>query len=140
MKITITIEVDDKELKKLFEDEPEEETTEKESVSEYARWFDECSINWINDAEQNRMFLTCQENYANELLRAKGCLFLNDVYNMLGIARTKAGQVAGWIYSEDDKDQVSFGIYSDVNRDFVNGRSANALLDFNVEGNILDYL
>lgn len=139
MKITITIEVDDKELKKLFEDEPEE-VVEEEPIDYYARFYDDTCPSWINDAEQNLMFLKCQENYSNDRLRVKGYLFLNDVFDMLGMARTKAGQVAGWLYTEDDKDQVSFGIYSVLNRDFVNGRSAIALLNLNARENILDYL
>ena len=139
MKITITIEVDDKELKKLFEDEPEE-VVEEEPIGEYARFYDDTCPSWINDAEQNLKFLKYQENYSNDRLRAKGYLFLNDVFDMLGMARTKAGQVGGWLYTEDDKDQVSFGIYSVLNRDFVNGHSAIALLNFNARENILDYL
>lgn len=140
MKITITIEGDLNELEKLFGEAPEEETTEEESTDNYARFYDDTCISWINDAEQNEAFLKYQENYANEKLRRHGYLFLNDVFEMLGIAKTKAGQVAGWVYTEDDKDQVSFGIYSVLNRDFVNGRSAIALLNFNAREDILSYL
>ena len=63
---------------------------------------------------------------------------------MLGIERTKAGQIVGWVYDEDNPlgdNYVDFGIY-DINReksrDFVNGYERVILLDFNVDGNILD--
>ena len=92
------------------------------------------------------MFLRRQEDWANELLKAKGHLFLNEVYDMLGIPRTKAGQVVGWIYDEKNPigdNFVDFGIY-DIhrprNRDFVNGIERTILLDFNVDGNILDLI
>lgn len=112
--------------------------------SEYARFFDEWCTGWQKDAELNLYFLRQQQNYANELLKAKGYLFLNQVYDMLGIKRTKAGQIVGWVYDESGRysdGHVDFGIYDLYNekaRDFVNGRERNILLEFNVDGNILD--
>ena len=92
------------------------------------------------------MFLKDQQRYANDLLKSKGHLFLNEVYDMLGIPRTKAGQVVGWIYDEKHPvgdNFVDFGIYDIYNeraRDFVNGYERTILLDFNVDGNILDMI
>ena len=87
-----------------------------------------------------------QQNYANEKLTAQGYLFLNDVYDMFGIPRTKAGQIVGWIYDEkhpEGDNYVDFGIY-DMNREscrnFVNGYERTILLDFNVDGPILDLI
>jgi hypothetical protein len=114
--------------------------------SDYARFFDEYCAGWQKDSEFNLMFLRQQQNYANEKLKAQGYLFLNDVYKMLGIPQTKAGQIVGWIYNSDDKfadNYVDFGIYDLYNekaRDFVNGREKSILLDFNVDGNILDMI
>ena len=89
-------------------------------------------------------FLKRQQNFANEKLQTNGFLFLNDVYEMIGIPKTKAGQIVGWIYDEKNPvgdNFVDFGIY-DVNneakRDFVNGYERSILLDFNVDGNIWD--
>ena len=92
------------------------------------------------------MFLRRQQDYANEKLRSKGHLFLNEVYDMLGIHRTKAGNVVGWIYDEKNPvgdNYVDFGIYDihkEQNRDFVNGIERSILLDFNVDGPILDLI
>ena len=73
-------------------------------------------------------------------------MFLNDVYKMLGIPATKAGQIVGWIYDEKNPigdNFVDFGLY-DMNkpvvRDFVNGYERTILLDFNVDGNILEMM
>ena len=92
------------------------------------------------------MFLLRQQNYANDLLKSKGHLFLNEVYDMIGIPRTKAGQVVGWIYDEKNPvgdNFVDFGIidiHKERNRAFMNGYEKNVLLDFNVDGNILNLM
>lgn len=111
--------------------------------SDYARCFDCGNIGWEDNAEYNLMFLRRQQDYANERLKAKGHLFLNEVYDMLGIPRSEAGQSVGWIYDEKNPvgdNFVDFGIY-DINketcRDFVNGYEKCIWLDFNVDGNIL---
>ena len=88
------------------------------------------------------MFLKAQQQYANDLLKAKGRLFLNEVYDMLGLERTKAGQVVGWVYNPENPtgdNFVDFGIY-DMSKErvraFVNGYEPSILLDFNVDGDI----
>lgn len=117
-----------------------------DGYSEYARFFDDGCKGWEKDAESNLMFLRAQQQYANDLLRSRGYLFLNEVYNMLGIQISKAGQVVGWVYDPDSSEfqnWVDFGMY-DVNkpkaRDFVNGYERSILLDFNVDGNIWDLM
>lgn len=117
-----------------------------DGYSDYSKFFDEGCAGWSKDPEQNLFFLKRQQDYANEVLKVKGYLFLNDVYEMLGIPRTKAGQVVGWIYDEKNPvgdNVVDFGIYDGhrkTNRDFVNGYERTILLDFNVDGNILDLI
>ena len=108
----------------------------------YAKFFDEFSLYWKKDADYNLMFLQAQENYANDKLAAEKFLFLNEVYDMLDIPRTKAGQVVGWVYDPDDplKSRVDFGIYDPRNKDFVNGYERSILLDFNVQGDILNLM
>ena len=116
------------------------------TYSDYARFFDESCPAWQNDPEYNLTFLRAQQQYANDLLKAQGRLFLNDVYKMLGIDITKAGQVVGWVYDPDcpvGDNFVDFGIY-DMSKErvraFVNGYEPNILLDFNVDGNIWDLM
>lgn len=112
--------------------------------SDYARLFDDGCLGWTKDPEYNLMFLKDQQRYANDRLKTKGCLFLNEVYDMLGIPRTKAGAVVGWIFDEkhpNGDNFVDFGIYDMNNaktRDFVNGYERTILLDFNVDGVIYD--
>lgn len=142
------------EVATIVENEDGTETTVMETVktmdpnlySDYARFFDEASPYWQKDPEYNLVFLRAQQQYANDLLRAKGRLFLNDVYEMLGIDKTKAGQIVGWVYDPENgvgDNFVDFGIY-DMSKErvraFVNGYEANILLDFNVDGNIWDLM
>ena len=142
------------EIEEKTVDKDGNETIEKKTISvvdpnmysDYARIFDNGSMGWTKDPEYNLMFLKLQQNQANDRLKAQGYLFLNDVYDMLGIPRTKAGQIVGWIYDEDNPvgdNFVDFGIYDIYNEkacDFVNGRERSIVLDFNVDGNILDMI
>ena len=143
-----------KEVEEVVVDENGNETIEKKIVnsvdekfthSEYAKFFDDGNTGWTKDPEYNLMFLRRQQDWANELLRSKGHLFLNEVYDMLGIPRTQAGQVVGWIYDEKNPNgdnYVDFGIYNnnEGNRNFVNGLERTILLDFNVDGVIYDLI
>lgn len=144
---------------KEFEETVVDEKTGKEKVvknivnvadpnlySEYARIYDDGCNGWSKDPELNFLFLKKQQSYANDRLKSRGYLFLNEVYELLGFQRTKAGQVVGWIYDEENPigdNFVDFGIFNtDVakTRDFVNGYERNIVLDFNVDGPILDMM
>lgn len=124
-------------------------------VSGYARFFEKYTVDeegnsilnphWESNNEYNLMFIKAQENYANDLLRAKKRLFLNDVYEMLGLPATKAGQVVGWIYDPEHPigdNYVDFGLYADnlSYSDYANGFDPAILLDFNVDGNIWELM
>lgn len=116
------------------------------NISEYARFFDAASENFAKDPEYNMMFLRRQQDYANEMLKSRGHLFLNEVYDLLDIPRSKAGQVVGWVYDKNGNTKgdnyVDFGLYRNdqATRRFVNGLEYNILLDFNVDGVIYDII
>lgn len=114
--------------------------------SMYARFYDDGCRGWSKDPEHNLWQLKQIQSFLNKKLQTQGYLFLNDVYEELGIPKTKAGQIVGWIYDEKNPigdNFIDFGIY-DYNRpavrDFVNGYERTILLDFNVDGNILDLM
>lgn len=114
--------------------------------SQYAIVFDDGNDGWDPDPERTKFFLIQQQNWANERLKSQGHLFLNEVYDMLGVKRTKAGAQVGWVYDEKNQNgdnYVDFGIfdiYSPKARDFVNGLEKVIVLDFNVDGCILDMI
>jgi Family of unknown function (DUF6353) len=109
----------------------------------YARFFDEYSPSWSKEPEYNLIFLQCQQNWANDLLKSRGHVFLNEIYDMCGIPRSKAGAVVGWVLSQNGETDnfINFGVFdgsSNKAREFVNGREGSILLDFNVDGIIYD--
>lgn len=113
--------------------------------SAYARFFDrDSSRNWSEHPDINMLFLRQVQNYMNDRLRIRGHLFLNEVYDNLGLSHTKAGAVVGWRWQKGSGDDyIDFGIWDGDNeraRDFFNGREGAILLDFNVDGVIYDQI
>lgn len=121
------------------EDEPKVVTYE----NPYVRFFDENCIGWSKDPELNKIFLLQQQNFANEKLQARGYLFLNEVFDMLGMPRTRVGQITGWVYDLKNPvgdNFVDFGLFDTENHEDV-VRDTNVFrLNFNADGNILNYL
>lgn len=116
------------------------------NYSPYARIFDESHPEWMKDAEQNLFKLKARQAQANDMLKARGHLFLNEVYDLLGYKRTTAGAAVGWVYDLRNPigdNFVDFGMY-EVSRpkavDFVNGYERSFILDFNVVGDITNYI
>lgn len=121
------------------------------AYSQYAKWFDETVPNWRSSAELNMSFIRMQQNYANDLLKIRGHIFLNEVYDLLGIDRTQSGAVVGWVldlspenYMDRKVDNyIDFGVFvndKEQARAFVNGNESRILLDFNVDGIIYDLI
>lgn len=103
--------------------------------SDYAVYFDSKSRNYETNPDYNRMFLKAQQAFANDKLKTRGHLFLNEVLDDLDLPRTPAGQIVGWTKDGPDG-YVNFRIV-EVERETEDGRHEPALLlDFNVEGNI----
>lgn len=140
MKITFEISVE--ELEKLFGSVEETEEKRKSGKyewkpTEFTAWYNEECIVWSKDPQYNKIFLVDQQNYFNDVLRTRGHLYLNEVYDALGIPRTKAGQIVGWVF-EDENSYVDLGLNDPRNAEFINGKTTNALLVFNVDGVIID--
>ena len=112
--------------------------------NDYSRFFDETCLNYENNNDYNLMYLRSQQALANDRLKADGFLFLSDVYDALGIKRTKMSQTVGWIYNpegnENGDNYVDFGIL-ETNRETEDGGYKRAiLLEFNVDGPILELI
>ena len=125
-----TVEVDGK--KKV------EKVVDPNKLSPYMRIFDEYSRNWQKDPEINKVFIECQQTYANRKLQIRGHMLLNDVYDLLGMDRTTAGAVVGWLYKGDGDNYIDFNLYTPENARFLNGHERSVILDFNVDGVVYD--
>jgi hypothetical protein len=115
---------------------------DKSRVSVYARVFSkDTSKMWESSVERNQYTLKAAEAAAYTKLQADGFLILNDVYEMLGLAKTNTGMMAGWVKGKGDE-FVSFGLDFDnpSARDFINGIRHSLVLDFNCSGSIFGKL
>lgn len=127
-------------------------SVEKIHYSDYARFFGPECKTWTKNPEINLTTVKQVERWANDTIEARsynpsgiGTMFLNEVYDALGIDRTVAGQEVGWVYYRNGDNPygdnyIDFGIYdvsNAANRRFVNGSEPTILLDFNVQGSIL---
>ena len=113
--------------------------------SPYSFLFDKVnSESWSPDPGYNQMFLRSSQGYANDLLRARGYVLLNDVLDMLGIERTRAGCVVGWVLDGGNSDNyIDFGVFDGDEwkaMQFVTGAEKSVWLDFNVDGVVYDKL
>lgn len=109
--------------------------------SMYAVLFGEGNKNWLRAPGANRLFVQSQQSWANDLLNARGHVFLNDVYDMLGFERTKAGAVVGWVKGNGDG-YITFGLDDNKREvyDFFEGFEKSVWLDFNVDGVVYDLI
>lgn len=149
----------DKEIEETTTDENGNEVTNKKVIqvmndpvdpsvySPFARFFDDSCAGWDPNPQYSLMFLRQQQDWANEVLKTRGYLTINEVYEMLGIPKCGGvGQIHGWVYDEKNPigdNYVDFGIYTihiEKNRDFVNGYEPFILLDFNHDGDISQYI
>lgn len=81
-----------KEVKETVEDENGKKKTVKKNIkymdspmpSEFAVIYDDGCAGWTKDPEDNKFFLIQQQRYANERLKRRGYLSLNEVYELLG--------------------------------------------------------
>ena len=111
--------------------------------SEYAVDFGPDNPNWNGShPDYNLVFLRTQERYANHKLQARGHVLLNDVYDSLGMPRTKEGCVVGWVKNGPDG-YVDFGLPAAGSAEesdyfyFYDGEG-QIFLDFNVDGLVYD--
>lgn len=120
---------------------PDEVSTEGPALdlSIYAKRFDSESPQWGRSYLLNEFFLRAQQGYANDLLNVRGHVFLNEIYDALGLPRTKEGALVGWVKDRGDN-YVSFGLESPNNDKNPRDENQAWVLDFNVSGVIYDLI
>lgn len=109
------------------------------ALSPYARIIaEESSTCWDTNEDYTSQNLAAVQLWANRRLERKGHLFLNEVFDQLGLSRTREGAVVGWLKNGEGDNYVSFGdfdasIYRVPSDDYTRVDS-NFIVDFNVDG------
>ncbi len=118
-------------------------TEEVEGAGLYMAVFDSRCREWDNAPMYNITKLHLTEQHMNDKLRLQGHVFLNEVYDALGMDRTKEGAIVGWILDKTPGEAdgyIDFNIHEYV-QDGHDGKLKNTdefYLEFNVDGIIFD--
>lgn len=122
----------------------EETRFDQNTTSMYARYFDEHSNEYQRDLSSNLTFLRGQQMWFNHLLKQRGYVMLNEVYEALDIPPEPFGQVVGWFDDPSLGDpNIDFGLVNGIRAiDRTDGQVYDKaiLLDFNVHGPIWERL
>lgn len=140
IKKTVVDETGKKEKVKEVVDTPAVDGWDPSQYSPYARRFDETHPQWTKNPEMNLFYLKARQAQANDMLKTRGHLFLNEVYDLMGFPRTKAGAVVGWLYDpkrpELGDSYVDFGMFEIQEGEDFESYAKSYILDFNVVGDI----
>lgn len=132
MEITSTIKIDEQELSKMKGGDG------SRVVSQYARIFSRDNPKYKENADDNIWFLKSIQALSNHMLMSRSYLYLNEVYEMLGLPRVKEFNRVGWIY--DDKNPIGDNFVDfDIPCCSAFDDSDGILLDFNVDGDMSNY-
>lgn len=125
IKITMNIEIEG--LDELLNNNKIENKDSSDELvcSEYSRYCEGLSN---KDIEH---FIKCIEQIANYKLKRNGYVYLNEVYAMLGLPKSVAGDIVGWV-----KDNP----LGDGHIVITIGGFTKRILDFNVDGNVKEIL
>lgn len=139
------------ELKKIDRevlDEKGKKKKVKEEIEEtgdiyinFDRLFDVRNANFDHNPDFNMSFLLGQQSIFNDMLEARGHVFVNDVYDVLGFKCTPEGAVCGWINDPKVVSQINFGLEemtSEKRRKFYNGEENYIPIKLNPDGVIWD--
>lgn len=117
--------------------------------SPYSRFYTVGCDGWSKDPGVSLRNLFEKQAWCNERLKSRalgkngvGWLFLNEAYELLGYPPIREGAYLGWYFKKGVHEPViDFGVFDchDILKcDFVNGFEDTVLLDFNLDGNIVD--
>lgn len=122
------------------------ETIDPKELGDYFIVFDAACKGHTEHPEYNRMLLKELQAHWNNVLRAEGVVFLNDIRRDLGLPRTRVGQVVGWVYDPKNPDLhncIDFGLYNfdsvDV-RAFHQALETDFVLDLNCDGVVYELM
>ena len=63
--------------------------------------FDENAVGWSKNHENNLVYLIHQKHYFEDLFKCRGYMYLNNIYESLGIKWDPTRENVLWIYGQD---------------------------------------
>lgn len=105
--------------------------------SAYAREFDRTCGQWSPSKDYNYYFLIATQRHFNDILTARGHVFLNEVYDALGLDRSEAGSIVGWVKNGAGDNFIDFGAFdaeSETYLPLATSDDGSVIVDFNVDG------
>ncbi len=130
-------EVTDPETGKVKKIKKTVEVANPDTDEGYIYYYDRTCTGWEPNREYCLFNLRALQQYANDMLIARGHLFLNEVLDQLGLPRSQKGQAVGWIYRPDDVNRdshVDFRIQETYRENEQGLLEPVIMLDFNVDG------
>ena len=109
----------------------------------YNRIFEQGATSaWEPDLSVNRMFISNQQRFAQQLLNRRGYLWLSEVYQALGFPENDISRVVGWKVRKNpdgtkDIPFVDFGLDKPHPDDWKFSKENAIYLDFNTQGLIV---
>lgn len=118
----------------------EMDVVEVDSEDFYTRLLMPGNPHYEDNIDYMAAVLNAQQSLANDRLRARGWLTLNEARRLVGLDEDATGMVVGWIYNEDNEDGDN-KIEFHVKRVNVLGKDGSSVtpaysISFNVDGNI----
>jgi hypothetical protein len=115
-------------------------TLDPDSKAALTHYFDQNTPSWSSHSGYNQAMLDGQQDWANILLQRQGFLFLNEVYELLQIPKTREGNILGWVFKDLGNNDTFVNFGHDKDGEFVGGFKRDVLLEFNIHGSILDLI
>lgn len=109
----------------------------------YNRVFEQGATSaWQPDLGVNKMFISQQQRFAQQLCNQRGHLYLSEVYEALGFPESDISRVVGWKVKRNpdgskDFPIVDFGIDKPMPDDWKYNKEKAVYLDFNCQGLIV---
>lgn len=67
---------------------------------------------WANDQKHNLLVVKTILMYCYERFKTRRYLFLNEVYQELGIPVTRQGQIAGWVFNGEQAEDSMWTVWT----------------------------
>lgn len=136
--------IDENGEKKIVEEEVFTSDGSKPFISRYAiRFTPEFSTEASTDINYNRRVLEFAEKKFNTALAGRKKVFLNEMYEQLGVDETSESRRAGWIYDKKGGDgKIHLIVIKITVKDVTSplGYHEELIVDFNVDGDIMSTL